>query len=125
MPSTSKSKFCGTAKLDTLDYKHTFATPGKCRDGVDAPWKDTVIMTSPISNIEQLTGRVTRSYENKNTPVIIDMVDYGCRDISRTFHTRKEFYGKKNWKVQYVLYLNGKLKQIDEDIALSIIKGEE
>lgn len=124
LPSTNKSKFCGTAKLNTLNYQHTFATPGKCRDGIDAPWKDTVIMTSPISNIEQLVGRVTRTYENKKTPIVIDMVDYGCKDISRTFHKRREFYLKKNWKIQYILYLNDKLKQIDEDIALSIIKGE-
>jgi len=125
MPATSKAKFCGTGGLDTLDSQHTFATPGKCRDGVDAPWKDTLIMTSPISNIEQLAGRVTRTNEGKKTPVLVDMVDYGCRDISRTFHTRKDFYLKKGWKVQYVLYKNNKLKQIDEDVALSIIRGDE
>jgi len=124
MPATSKAKFCGSGGLKTLDSQHTFATPGKCRDGVDAPWKDTMIMTSPISNIEQLAGRVTRINEDKNTPVIVDMVDYGCSDISRTFHRRKEFYESKQWKVQYVLYMDGKLKQIDEDIALSIIRGD-
>ncbi len=125
MPSSSKAKFCGSGGLKTLDSQHTFATPGKCRDGVDAPWKDTMLMTSPISNIEQLAGRVTRVNEDKNTPIIIDMVDYGCKDISRTFHRRKEFYESKEWKVQYVMYMDGKLKQIDEDIALSIIRGDE
>jgi len=125
MPSASKAMFCGSGGLETLDSQHTFATPGKCRDGVDAPWKDTIIMTSPISNIEQLAGRVTRAKKNKNTPVIIDMLDYGCKDISRTFHNRKEFYLKKGWKIQYVLYKDNKLKQIDEDIALTIIRGDE
>jgi len=125
MPSSSKAKFCGSGGLKTLDSQHTFATPGKCRDGVDAPWKDTIIMTSPIANIEQLAGRVTRVNKDKNTPIIIDMVDYGCHDISRTYHRRRKFYEEKGWRVQYILYKDGKLKQIDEDVALSIIRGDE
>jgi len=123
MPSTSKAMFCGKGGLETLDSQHTFATPGKCRDGVDAPWKDTVIMTSPISNIEQLTGRVIRAKKNKKTPIIIDMVDYGCENISQTFYIRKKFYLKKGWRIQYVLYKDGKLKQIDENVASAIIEG--
>ena len=122
--SDSKSKFCGSAKLDTLNSKHTFATPAKCRDGIDAPWKDAIIMTSPISNIEQLAGRVTRINENKQPPIIIDMVDYGCKDISRTFFKRKDYYQKKGWPIQYVLCSDKNVRSIDDDVALSIVKGE-
>jgi superfamily II DNA or RNA helicase len=125
LQSDSKSKFCSDAKLETLNFKHTFATPGKCRDGIDAPWKDAVIMTSPISNIEQLAGRVTRVNKNKKSPIIIDMVDYGCRDISRTFFKRKDFYEKKGWEIQYVLYLNKNIANIEKEVALPIIKGEK
>ena len=124
LKSNSKSKFCGTAKLDALDYKHTFTTPGKCRDGIDAPQKDAVIMTSPISNVEQLSGRVTREVENKNMPVIVDMVDIGCHEMSKTFRNRNVYYKKKEWEVQYVLFKNGRLASIEEDIALKIIRGE-
>lgn len=120
----SKSKFCGSAKMDTLEQEVTFTTPGKCRDGIDAPWKDCVIMTSPISNINQLAGRVVRTKEGKKTPAIIDMVDYGCEDMKRTFHTRKEFYEKKKWPVQYTIFKNNKLSLIDEDVAMEIIRGE-
>jgi len=125
MPSKSKSKFCGTGSLETLDYQHTFATPGKCRDGIDAPWKDAVIMTSPISNIEQLTGRVIRSHKGKQTPAIIDMVDYGCKDMRNTFHNRKSFYDKKGWPIQYVLYVSGNLKMIEESLVEEILRGGE
>lgn len=124
-PSKSKSKFCGPGGLETLDYKVTFATPGKCRDGVDAPWKDAIIMTSPISNIEQLAGRVTRSHKNKKDPVIVDMVDYGCEDICKSYFRRLDYYSKKNWSIQYLLYNNGKLVHTDADVALSIIRGEQ
>lgn len=124
LPSKSKSMFCGKGGLETLDSQHTFATPGKIRDGIDAPWKDTVIMTSPIANIEQLVGRVTRTNKNKKFPVIVDMVDFGCKDISRTYHQRLKYYNKKEWEVQYIKYENKNLTFIDENIALSIIRGK-
>lgn len=119
----SKSKFCGSAKLDTLEQQVTFTTPGKCRDGVDAPWKDTVIMTSPISNINQLTGRVVRTAKDKKRPAIIDMVDYGCEDIKQSFNSRKTFYEKKGWEIQYTIYVNDKLSMISEDVAADILLG--
>lgn len=120
----SKSKFCGSAKLDTLDSQITFTTPGKCRDGIDAPWKDCLIMSSPISNIEQLTGRVIRTKEGKQTPVIIDMVDYGCTYISNTFRNRNKYYKKKNWEINYILLKNNILYNIDEEKVFNIIRGE-
>ena len=124
MPSKSKSKFCGKGGLETLNSKTTFATPGKCRDGIDAPWKDSVIMTSPISNIEQLSGRILRDSENKQTPIIIDMVDYGCPEIRNTFYKREKFYDEKGWPVQYLLFANNNLKSIDRDVVYKIIRGE-
>jgi len=122
--SNSKSKFCGNAKLEALEYKVTFTTPGKCRDGIDAPHKDCVIMTSPISNIEQLTGRIVRGKEGKKNPIIIDMVDFGCRDIRGSFWRRKKFYEKRNWPVNYLILANNKLRTLDEEEALKIIEGE-
>jgi superfamily II DNA or RNA helicase len=120
----SKSKFCGSAKLDALESQITFTTPGKCRDGIDAPQKDCLIMSSPISNIEQLTGRVIRTKEGKQTPIVIDMVDYGCTYISNTFRNRNEYYKKKKWQVNYILLKNNILYNIDEHKAFNIIRGE-
>ena len=122
--SDSKAKFCGKGDLDTLDYKLTFATPGKCRDGIDAPWKDSIIMTSPISNIEQLAGRINRISPEKKTPIILDMVDFGCQPIARTFWGRKKFYENKQWPVRYFLFANNELKPLDDDEAIKIIGGE-
>ena len=125
IPTSDKSKFCGSAKMDTLTSKVTFTTPGKCRDGVDAPWKDCVVITSPISNIKQLTGRILRTKEGKKQPIIIDMVDYGCKDIAQTFTSRLKFYNEKQWPIQFLLALNGQIKPIDQEIALDIIKGKK
>ncbi len=123
LPFDSKSKFYKSASLAELNKRFTFATPGKCRDGIDAPWKDAIIMTSPISNIEQLSGRVVRTYPNKLTPAIIDMVDYGCPEIAKTLHTRLNFYESKQWNVQYILFTNNQMKKIDKQIALDILEG--
>jgi superfamily II DNA or RNA helicase len=122
--SPSKSMFCGPYGLESLKYKLTIATPGKARDGIDAPHKDCIIMTSPISNIEQLAGRVTRIKEGKKTPIIVDMVDYGCRDIARTAISRIKFYERKNWNIQYILVYDNKLKIIEGELAKRLIQGE-
>ena len=124
LPFQDKGRFYASEKLEKLNHKVTFSTPGKCRDGIDAPWKDCVIITSPISNIEQLTGRVIRSKEGKETPSIIDMVDYGCKEIGQTFSTRLKFYEKKGWEVQYYLMKNGKLSPLDKETAVDIIRGK-
>ena len=120
----SKSKFYKSSELNELNQRFTFATPGKCRDGIDAPWKDAVIMTSPISNIDQLSGRVVRSYPDKQTPIIIDMVDYGCKDISKSIYGRLKFYESKKWEVQYYLAKNGKLVKVEKQTALDIVEGK-
>lgn len=122
--SSSKAKFCGNGTLKTLESKVTFATPGKCRDGIDAPWKDCIIMTSPITNIKQLTGRIVRESKDKKTPIIVDLVDYGCDYMKKSFYTRNSFYKEKGWEIQYLVFGNDNLKLIDEGVALSIIKGE-
>jgi len=124
LPFQDKGRFYASEKLEKLDHKVTFATPGKCRDGIDAPWKDCVIITSPISNIEQLTGRVVRSKEGKETPSIVDMVDYGCKEIGQTLSTRLKFYDKKGWPVQYYLMKDGKLSPLDKETTFDIIKGK-
>jgi superfamily II DNA or RNA helicase len=116
-----KSKFIENAKLDQLEHKVVFSTPGKIRDGIDIPQKDTLIMTSPISNIEQMTGRVLRISDGKQQPHVIDMVDVGCNTIKKTFYQRYKFYQSKGWKIQFMLFHKGKSGMINKEIALKII----
>jgi len=123
--SESKSKFVSSAKNDQLCYKVVFATPGKIRDGVDIPKKDCLIMTSPISNIAQICGRVVRTLKGKQQPIILDMVDIGCSYISNTLYSRLDYYASRNWKVQFVLIMDKEKKIIDEDTARKILKGEK
>lgn len=125
VPADSKSRFYRSATMKELDSKLTFTTSGKCRDGIDAPWKDCIVITSPIANIEQLTGRVIRDFKDKKQPIILDMVDYGCNRIASTALTRLKFYNKKNWDVQFFICKDGVTKEIEEDAAINIIRGVE
>ena len=123
----SKGRFTGSAKKDQLEYKVTFSTPGKIRDGVDVPKKDALIITSPISNIEQLSGRITRSNKGKQTPIIIDMVDIGCKRISSTLHKRIKFYESKGWNIKFMFASEkeNKIIEIPKDKAYKVLKGDK
>ena len=122
MDDGDSSIFTAGKSLKTLEKRTTFTTPGKMRDGVDAPWKDTLIMTSPISNIAQVCGRVTRSKDEKKTPVIIDMVDISCPPIRNSLYPRLEYYKKKGWNVKFLTFLHNKIAPVDREYFLSLLK---
>jgi len=119
-----KNTFIEKDKNINLESQIVFATPGKVRDGMDSPDTDCLITTSPIGNIKQLCGRILRMEEGKKTPIVVDLVDFGCSDISKTFYWRLKFYKSKGWNIQYILIDNGK-RIIEEDEALKLIKSEE
>jgi len=114
-------KFTSGVKNDVLSHKIVITTPGKMRDGVDAPWKDTIIFTSPVSNINQAIGRIVRTYENKPTPYVMDFVDTGCIPISNSFlRKRLPFYRKKEWDIFYHVLVDGKLETVSRDKAFRL-----
>lgn len=102
-PTENKSKFMGKAGNSELNSKLVFATIGKCKEGVDAQHLDCLIITSPVSNIEQLAGRITRIKENKRTPIIVDMVDIDDPAVYRSIFNRIKYYKKENWDIQYLI----------------------
>jgi superfamily II DNA or RNA helicase len=124
IPEESKSKFIAGSKNEDLKQKIVFSTPGKIRDGVNIPQKDCLILTSPISNITQICGRVIRTHQNKKEPLIIDLVDIGCTRISNTIYTRLKYYKSKNWKINYFYISNNKPLLINEEQLIKILKGE-
>ncbi len=117
-----KGKFIAGSKNEILKKKIVFSTPGKIRDGVDIPEKDCLIMTSPISNISQIAGRVTRIYKDKKMPIIFDMVDIGSPPIRKTMLKRNDFYNDKGWEVKYILIGdNGEKSEISRNEAMKLI----
>jgi len=117
--------FMGSAKLDQIENQITFATPAKIRDGIDAIGKNCLIMTSPISNVEQMSGRILRIKEGKLQPILIDLVDLGLKEIYQTLHGRLKFYKKKEWSIKYLFITkDGNRTLIDEEKVMEILTGE-
>lgn len=130
IPSTDKSKFIGSEKNEVLNKQITFATPGKVRDGVDCPQKDCVILTSPITNIEQMCGRIVRIKEGKSQPIVIDIVDTDTTRISGSLFKRLDYYESQGWDVQFLCFDENplssvKFRTIDKVEAFNIIKNKE
>ena len=120
--SDNASIFTAGKSLEVLEKQTTFTTPGKMRDGVDAPWKDSMLLTSPISNIAQVVGRVTRTNKDKLNPAIIDMVDMKCPPIKNSIYGRIEFYEKKEWNINIVLCnKDGKLLPITKERFIELL----
>jgi superfamily II DNA or RNA helicase len=126
-PTNNKTTFVSGDKINVLDNQLVFSTPGKMRDGVDVPKKDCLIMSTPISNIEQMCGRIVRISKNKEEPIIIDLVDIGEPEISKTLYSRIQYYKKKKWKVKYILLkTDGNFREIDENLVKELInKGND
>ena len=121
-----KSKFIGSAKNDVLKSQVVFATTQKIRDGVDCVDKDCLVMTSPVGNIEQLSGRIVRISKDKKQPIIIDMVDIDDPNISRSLINRIDYYNSKNWEINYLfIEQNGKSQPKTKDEVRKMIKGED
>lgn len=113
----NKNTFIEKDSNDNLIKQFIFATPGKLRDGIDEPNKDTLVLTSPIGNIQQASGRILRFYKDKQIPLVIDLVDVGCSDISKTFYSRLKFYKSRNWEIEFI--------HIDKDNKTILIDGSK
>lgn len=61
-------------------------------EATNIPWLDTCIMMTPRSNIEQIVGRIRREYEDKESPVVIDIVDRDSRVLAQYAKARLRWY---------------------------------
>lgn len=69
-------------------------------EGLDIPSLNSIILVSPMGDIEQSIGRVLRQppNERKANPLVIDIVDNFSIFINR-FNKRKAFYSKNNYNI--------------------------
>lgn len=107
---------------DTLDLSEAFeekdvvfSTYNACRDGNNRKELDSLIMTTPCSNVEQAAGRILRVLEGKRRPVIVDLVDTegplvrSVLDPSKkvgwfikSAEKRQQFYKQKGWDIKVI-----------------------
>ena len=73
---------------------YLFATFSLAREGLDIKALNRLFLIAPTKNkitLIQSTGRVERKAENKDTPIVYDLVDKG-KYFEDSFKTRKRFY---------------------------------
>lgn len=52
-----------------------FTTFSMSREALDIAELDTLVMATPVGNVEQVVGRILRKHPDKQTPVVFDVLD--------------------------------------------------
>lgn len=76
------------------------STSAMAREGLDCARLDTICMLSPLSgSVEQAVGRILRPNTNKQTPLVLDVVD-PYQQFTHMSIKRLRFYQKSMYEVQ-------------------------
>jgi len=79
-----------------------FGTFQKVKEGFDRTSLDTLVLASPIKDIEQACGRIIRLKDNKKDPYIIDVVDLGIEMLVALGYLRLKQYGKLKYDIEKI-----------------------
>lgn len=74
------------------------ATYALCKMGFDKPDLNTLIMATPITNIEQSVGRIQRQTGSEHRPLIVDVID-NYSIFHAYFRKRKRYYDAHGFDV--------------------------
>ena len=77
--------------------KCIFATKQFAEEGLDIPALDTLLLTTPMADIEQASGRILRPFEGKKEPIIVDFHDDKLKYCVRMAELREKQYRKFGW----------------------------
>jgi len=69
------------------------------RDGIDIPELDALVYGTPQSDVEQASGRILRPHDEKNIPVIVDLVDEGEK-TEGMWWGRFKYYQLENMRIE-------------------------
>ena len=83
-------------------------------EGFDDPIRDTLILSTPLSDVVQSAGRILRKQHDKQ-PIILDIVDE-FSVFPKQWKKRNVYYKKEKWKFEEVEILDGEIinKEFEE-----------
>ena len=90
--------------MRTGKKKYLFASYSLAKEGLDVPCLDRLFLASPCKYsaiITQAVGRIRRTAEGKETPVVYDFVDNEIGFCRRAFHDRCRSYRKMGAEIGY------------------------
>jgi len=71
-----------------------FATSQYASEGLDIPALDTLMLTTPMSDVEQAVGRILRPFEGKKPPIVVDFRDDEVSLFRKMGQTRDRLYDR-------------------------------
>lgn len=77
-----------------------FATFAMASEGLDIPRLDTLLLATPIADVTQAVGRILRPCADKKAPVIVDLLDDGCRAFGRLAAARRGVYERSAFQIK-------------------------
>jgi superfamily II DNA or RNA helicase len=93
--------YIGGMKESALKESETkqivLATFSMAAEGLDIKSLTTLVMITPMTNIEQSVGRILRQKHNFE-PIVVDIID-SHENFQRQWQKRKSFYKKQNYRI--------------------------
>lgn len=122
--SHTSSLYIGGMKTEELEKASKanvlFATYQLVSEGTDIPTLNSIILTTPKKNVQQVIGRIMRGYTDLN-PLIFDIIDdFGV--FKNQSRIRKRFYKKNNYEIFSHKIINDAI--LDFDYTLSSCSKE-
>jgi superfamily II DNA or RNA helicase len=97
-PLPSVGYYVGGMSEDALEVaaraQVIFATRQFAEEGLDIPALDTLLLTTPFSDVEQAVGRILRPFEGKKEPVVVDFRDDRLNYCMKQGESRDRYYKK-------------------------------
>lgn len=81
------------------DHRVVVATFAMAREGLDDARLDTLLLATPVADVQQAIGRICRSLPNKSAPLVLDMADEPCSLFSSLARKRIAFYAREDFEV--------------------------
>jgi superfamily II DNA or RNA helicase len=72
-----------------------FCTYQMAKEALDIPALDTLMLTTPMADVEQATGRIMRKYEGKKKPIVTDFIDPKVERFWGLWQARLRFYRRE------------------------------
>lgn len=83
----SKAQLAKASEADVI-----FATSQYTSEGLDIPALDTLFLASPLSDVEQVVGRILRPKEGKKDPIVVDFRDDCVDQFKKQGEKRDAYY---------------------------------
>lgn len=104
--------YIGKLKQKELDKSATkriiLATYGMAAEALDIPQLNTLILSTPRSDVEQAVGRILRKQDYHLEPIIIDIVD-NLKSCSNQSNHRKKLYRKMDFNIIIKKYIDNNM----------------